>query len=251
MFFCKHKNKVNDMKIPENHWLISRPIAHRGLWGGDVLENSVTAYKNAVANGYPVEIDLHLSTDGVLFSFHDDNTLRMTGKDLDIHTLSSTEITALRLKNTDQKIPTFDEVLSIVDGKVPLLIEIKNQPNKKVVDITVERLKKYDGEFAIQSFNPLYVNRIKKIAPEFIRGILATEKSETKKILNNIAITRMPLNWLIKPDFISYSHTGLPLKKSKIKNRPVITWTITDQKTADKIKPYAQNVIFEKFIPKW
>jgi hypothetical protein len=60
----------------------------------------------------------------------------------------------------------------------------------------------------------------------------------------------MPLNWLIKPDFISYSYTGLPLKKRKVKNTPVITWTITNQETADKVKPYAKNIIFEKFIPK-
>ena len=237
------------MKIPENHWLITRPIAHRGLWGNGIIENSLEAYDNAVKNRFPIEIDLHLSTDGVLYSFHDDNTLRMTGVDKDIHTLSSKEINGLRLMGTEKHIPTFEEVLSIVDGKVPLLIEIKNQPNGKAVDLTVDRLKKYKGEFAVQSFNPIYINKVKKLAPEFIRGILATEKSETKKLLNNIVITRMPLNWLVKPDFISYSYTGLPLKKRLAKKVPVIAWTLTDQKSADKIKPYAKNIIFENFIP--
>ncbi|MBE7076040.1 MAG: hypothetical protein E7375_03125 [Clostridiales bacterium] len=239
------------MKIPENHWLLTRPIAHRGLWGGEILENSLTAYKNAAEKGYPIEIDLHLSTDGVLYSFHDDNTLRMTGVDKNIHDLSSKEIDELRLLGSDEHIPTFEEVLSIAENKVPLLIEIKNQPNKQVVDKTVERLKTYKGEFAVQSFNPLYINRVKKLAPEFIRGILATEKSSKQKLLNRIVITKMPLNFLIKPDFISFSHTGLPLKKRKVKNIPVITWTITDQESADRIKPYAKNIIFEKFIPKW
>lgn len=239
------------MKIPENHWLLTRPIAHRGLWGDEILENSITAYKNAAEKGYPIEIDLHLSTDGVLYSFHDDNTLRMTGVDKNIHELSSKEIDQLRLMGSDEHIPTFEEVLSIAENKVPLLIEIKNQPNKLVVDKTVERLKTYKGEFAVQSFNPLYINRVKKLAPEFIRGILATEKSSKQKLLNRIVITKMPLNFLIKPDFISFSHTGLPLKKRKVKNIPVITWTITDQESADRIKPYAKNIIFEKFIPKW
>ena len=238
------------MKIPENHWLLTRPIAHRGLWGGDILENSITAYKNAAEKGYPIEIDLHLSTDGVLYSFHDNNTLRMTGVDKDIHTLSSTEINGLRLKGSDEKIPTFEEVLKIAEGKVPLLIEIKNQPNNNAVDLTIERLKSYKGEFAVQSFNPLYIKRVKKLAPHFIRGILATEKIKKQKLFNRIAIKHMPLNWLIKPDFISYSHTGLPLKKRKVKGRPVITWTITNQETADKVKPYAKNIIFEGFIPK-
>lgn len=238
------------MKLPENHWLLTRPVAHRGLWGDEILENSVSAYKNAVEKGYPIEIDLHLSTDGVLYSFHDDNTLRMTGVDKNIHDLSSKEINELRLNGTNEHIPTFEEVLSIAEGKVPLLIEIKNQPNALVVDKTVERLKTYKGEFAVQSFNPLYINRVRKLAPEFIRGILATEKSSNQKWFKRFMITKMPLNWLIKPDFISYSHTGLPLKKRKVKGRPVITWTITSQEAADKVKPFAKNIIFEKFIPK-
>ena len=239
------------MKIPENHWLLTRPVAHRGLWGDEILENSIAAYKNAAEKGYPIEIDLHLSTDGVLYSFHDDNVLRMTGVDKNIHEMSSKEIDELRLLGSDEHIPTFEEVLSIAENKVPLLIEIKNQPNKLVVDKTVERLKTYTGEFAVQSFNPLYINRVRKLAPEFIRGILAMEKCRSQKWLKRFMITKMPLNFLIKPDFISYSHTGLPLKKRKVKNRPVITWTITSQEDADKVRPYAKNIIFEKFIPKW
>lgn len=237
------------MKIPFNHWLLTTPVAHRGLWGGEILENSIPAYQNAVDNGYPIEIDLHLSTDGVIFSYHDSNLKRMTGLDKCIHDLSSQEIKSLRLLDTDNQIPTFDEVLDVVDGKVPLLIEIKFQPNKRVVDKTIERLKSYKGEFAIQSFNPFFVNRVRKLAPEIIRGVLACERKVSKKRFNNFVIKRMPFNWLVKPDFISHSHTGLPLKKHKVKNLPVITWTVTDQATADKVKPYAKNIIFEKFIP--
>lgn len=237
------------MKIKPNSWLLTKPIAHRGLWGDGIIENSIPAYQNAVDNGYPIEIDLHLSTDGVLFSFHDNNLKRMTGVDKSIHDLSSAEIKALRLSGSEQQIPTFDEVLDTVDGKVPLLIEIKNQHNKSVVDKAVERLKSYKGEFAIQSFNPFFINRVKKLAPDFIRGVLASELKHTKSFINNFVINHMPINWICKPDFISYSHTGLPLKKRVVKNRPVLAWTITDSESAKKALQFADNIIFEKFIP--
>ena len=237
------------MRIDKNHWLKNRPVAHRGLWGGDIAENSITAYKNAAEKGYPIEIDLYLSTDGVLYSFHDDTLKRMTGEDGKIFDKSSEELNKLRLVGTDEKIPTFEEVLSIAEGKVPLLIEIKDQPNKEVVDKTVERLKTYKGEFAVQSFNPLYINRVKKLAPEFIRGILATE-NKWNTPFKNFILKNMPLNFMIKPDFISYSYTGLPLKKSKTHGKSVICWTVTDKNTADRVKPFTDNIIFEGFIPK-
>lgn len=237
------------MKINADHWLLTKPVAHRGLWGGDIIENSLSAYQNAVDNGYPIEIDLHLSTDGVLFSFHDNTTTRMTGVNKNIHNLSSAEIKGLRLLDTDEQIPTFDEVLDLVDGKVPLLIEIKNQPNKKVVDKTIERLKSYKGEFAIQSFNPLYVARVKKLAPEFIRGVLASKKKSAKGWFNNFVINNMPFNFIAKPDFISHNFNGLPLNKRKVKDLPVIAWTITNKEEETLALKHAKNIIFELYDP--
>lgn len=240
------------MRINEKSFLKTKPIAHRGLWGNGIAENSLAAYENAARNGYPIEIDLYLSTDGTLVSFHDVTLKRMTGAEGFIYEKTAKELKALRLVGTEETIPTFDEVLAIAKGRSPLLIEIKDQPNKTVVDKTVERLKSYDGEFAIQSFNPLYINRVKKLAPEFIRGILATNnKADLKgsKPLKRFIIKNMALNFLIKPDFISYDSTGFPLKKSKTKNKAVLCWTITSQKEYEKVKPFTDNIIFENFIP--
>ncbi len=238
------------MRIKENSWLITKPVAHRGLWGENIVENSITAYKNAVKHGYPIEIDLFLTTDDVLVSFHDDSLKRMTGENGFIFNKSLAELKKLRLNRTEEQIPTFDQVLEICENKVPLLIEIKNQPNKLVVDKVVERLKSYKGEFAIQSFNPLYIKRVKKLAPEFIRGILADTFNLDKSRLVRFIVRKMPLNCMCKPDFISMNYKSLPLKIRKVKNRPLIAWTVTSQDTADKIKPYCQNIIFENFIPK-
>ncbi len=237
------------MRIDKNSWLINKPIAHRGLWGGNIVENSLTAYKNAVKQGYPIEIDVFLTTDGHLVSFHDDSLKRMTGENGYIFNKSLAELKKLRLNGTDEPIPTFDEVLDICENKIPILIEIKNQPQKEVVDKVVERLKRYNGEFAIQSFNPLYIKRVKKLAPDFIRGILADTFNLDKSRLVRYIVRKMPLNFMISPDFISINYESLPLKIRKVKNRPLLAWTVTSQEISDKIKPYSNNIIFENFIP--
>ena len=238
------------MRIDETHWLLNLPIAHRGLWGETIPENSILAYQNAVDNGYPIEIDVYLTKDLQIVSFHDVTLKRMTGADGFIYDKTLSELKELKLNGTEYSIPTLDEILDICENKTPLLIEIKNQPDKRIVDVLIERLKRYTGEFCVQSFNPLYINRVKKLAPEFIRGILATNYAPEEKKFTQFIVKNMPLNFLIKPDFISYYHGALPLPKRKTKNKRVITWTVTDQETADRIRPYAKNIIFENFIPR-
>ena len=134
-----------------------------------------------------------------------------------------------------------------VDGKVPLLIEIKNQPDSTVVDDTVNLLKEYKGEFALQSFNPTYIIKVKKLAPQFLRGVLgcSSEGANLSKFKRFI-VKNMPLNFIAKPDFISYKHTDV---KKKF-NRPLICWTIVSSEEMERALKIAKNVIFENFIPK-
>ena len=239
------------MRLKSDSWLLTKPIAHRGLWGENIIENSLSAYKNAVINGFPIEIDLYSSIDGKLFSFHDQDLERMTGEKGFIYQKTAKELESLKLKGSNEGIPTFNEVLSVVNGKVPLLIELKDQPTKNYVDKVIERLKSYKGEFAIQSFNPMYIKRVKKLAPFFLRGILGTKThSKDLPFIKRKIVQNMLLNFVIKPDFISYSFEDLPLKKRKAKNIPIISWTITSQKDYERVKPYAKNIIFENFIPK-
>lgn len=236
-------------RIPKNYWLLNRPVAHRGLWGGEIVENSLTAYRNAVEKGYPIEIDLYVTKDGKLVSFHDSTLKRMTGADGYVYEKTLAELKQLQLLGTDERIPTFDEVLEIAENKVPLLIEIKDQPDKTVVEKTVERLKSYKGEFALQSFNPLYINKVKKLAPSFIRGILATQDAGKKSAITNYIVKKMPLNFLIKPDFISYDYKGIPKYAKKTKKMPVISWTITSKEIETTVRPFIDNIIFEHYIP--
>ncbi len=238
------------MRIDKDFWLLNVPVAHRGLWGGEIIENSLPAYQNAVDNGFAIEIDLYLTSDDVLVSFHDKTLSRMTSADGYVYEKTHKELQSLNLLDSKYKIPTFDEVLSLVAGKVPLLIEIKDQPNKRVVEKVVNRLKKYKGDFAIQSFNPLYIYKVKKLAPHFVRGILGTAThGKNLSPLTRSIVKNLSLNFLIKPDFISYSFEDLPLKNSKVKSLPLICWTVTDRQTLEHIKPYAKNIIFENFNP--
>lgn len=235
--------------LDKSHWLLSRPIAHRGLWNENIIENSITSYKNAAQKGYPIEIDIYSSTDGVLYSFHDSDLYRMTGVKGNIFDKESKEIDKLFLRETNEKIPTLKEVLSIVNGKIPLLIEIKNQPGKQIVKRLVDALKDYNGEYAVQSFNPLYLRKLKKLAPNVLRGLLTTKVEENlkgEKSLNNFIVKYTPLNFLAKPQFLSVSYQDLPLKNRKL---PIIAWTITDKNTQDKISNHCENIIFESFNP--
>ena len=183
------------MRINKDFFLLSSPIAHRGLWNDTIVENSLLAYQNAVAHGYPIEIDLYSSKDGEIVCFHDDTLSRMTGKDGYVYEKTLSELKELSLQNSTQKIPTLKEVLSLVNGKVPLLIELKDQPDKSYIARAVQILKNYKGEFAIQSFNPMYLLKIKKLAPEFIIGILGTNTPPKEK---NFIIRKIVKNLSVK-----------------------------------------------------
>ena len=183
-------------RLQDGHWLLTKPIAHRGLWGDGVIENSLSAYENAAKKGYPIEIDIYSTIDGELVCFHDQTLKRMTGEDGFIYQKSLAELKDLRLIGGDEQIPTLKEVLSVAKGRSPLLIEIKDQPDKDIVKRTVAALKGYTGEFALQSFNPLYIRQVKKLAPEFIRGILGTKTHSQglsnfkRRILRNLHVQR-------------------------------------------------------------
>lgn len=238
------------MRINKDHWLYTRPVAHRGLWGGAVAENSVTAYENAAAKGYPIEIDLYQSSDKVLYSFHDGDLKRMTGKEGHICDKNSAEIDEYVLTGTDsEKIPKFGEVLEIAKGKSPLLIELKDSHTPGFIENVVDTLKNYTGEFAIQSFDPRHLLKVKELTPSYLRGVLATEQVKGRVLKERIVLKHMALNFLIKPDFISYSYTGLPLPLRKHKNIPVLAWTVTSEETEKSLIGKADNIIFEHFTP--
>lgn len=245
-----------------NSWLVKKMIAHRGLHNEKYPENSLSAFENAIKNGYAIETDVHLSKDNKIVVFHDDNLLRMTGLDKDISDLSLKKIKELKLNGTDETIPTFDEFLNCIAGRTEILIETKNVGKSGPLEERLYKaLKKYSGEYAVQSFNPFSMGWFYKNAPEVARGQLSgwfsaeTLKSPDGKMLlsstKRIILRSMVLNKISKPNFISYDYKFIPNKHlKKYRKLPLLTYTVTSQNIFNKMKRYVDNIIFQDFIPK-
>jgi glycerophosphoryl diester phosphodiesterase len=238
--------------------LLKVDYAHRGLHGGDIPENSLAAYKNAIDNGYGIEIDVQLSSDGEIFVFHDPDAKRMCGVNKKIFEMTAEEIKSLRLNNTNEHIPTLAEVLSLVDGSVPLLIEIKYYAETmKLCASLAEMLDPYYGSFAVQSFDPRVLRYFKKNRPRFARGQLVTNSVKSKSCHNifiDSALTLLLFHLLSRPDFVSYDNNmkynfSVFLCKHLFKI-PLFAWTIKSETDYNKCRSKKSLTIFEGFEPK-
>ena len=232
-------------RLSKNSWILTRPAAHRGLHNETIPENSLSAFSAAVEKGYPIETDVHMSIDDRLVCFHDDNVFRMTGLNRDIRDLSYSEIKSLNLNATSETIPDFEEFLQLVGGKVPLLIEIKQQKRKGIVDLVLKALKSYNGEYAIQSFDPTVIIELKKKAPEILRGQLASGKPENMNAFKKYIVKNTPLNFLSRPDFVNYDLASLPTRKSRYSGLPLICWTVRTTEERKKAEEIGVNYVFE------
>lgn len=206
-------------------------IAHRGIYDNNTIpENSIKAFKKALNLGYSIELDIQLTKDLIPVIYHDDNLKRLTNIDNEIKNLNYNELKNIKLLNTNEHIPTLKEVLNLVNNKVPLLIEIKDN-NKNIpliYEILLNELKNYNN-YLIQSFNPKILHYIKKINPNIQTGLLI--RNNKHKIKNLIIINSLIIRYC-KPDFISISKKLLN-KKSYInlsKKHNTFIWTITEKK---------------------
>ncbi|MGI6728300.1 MAG: glycerophosphodiester phosphodiesterase family protein [Anaerovoracaceae bacterium] len=236
----------------ETSWLTCRPIAHRGLHDEKYPENSIPAFKAAIEFNYPIELDVQISADDVIIVFHDFNTYRMTGINRNIKNINSTELSSFILSETEYSIPTFEQVLQIVNGKVPLLIDIKGvgKPGR-LEKILCSRLKRYKGEFAIQSFNPFSIWAVKRMCPNFITGQVY-KSLNGERLIKKLLFKNCRLNFLSKPNFIAYRLNDNPtklIKTAKSKGLIVCCWTIKTKEDQVKALRYCDNYIFEVIRP--
>lgn len=234
-------------------WLVETPIAHRGLHDKNAPETSMSAFANAIEKGYAIELDVHLLADGTVAVFHDESLARMTGNDGYLKYLNKEDLKALHLSGTKETIPTLSEVLEYVDGRVPILIEIKNEHKVgKLEQTVINLLKSYEGDFAIQSFNPFSLAYFKKHAPNFLRGQLSGSFKGTKLAwVKRFFLKRMHFNKNVsEPHFIAYEATTLPNRfVKKFKNLPLLAWPVDSKKEYLRVVKHCDNIIFEKFEP--
>ena len=226
-------------------FLKSNLIAHRGLHDLKNPENSMGAFRKAISSNYIIELDVHLLRDNTIVVFHDDNLYRMTGKRQNLKDLTYDDIKDLKLLNTSYGIPTLDEVLKLVSGQVPIIIELKYDLKAGLLEKRLAPLlDNYDGDFCVKSFNPLSVRWFKKYRPNYIRGLLISNKRETLK--EKIVSSHISY-FLCKPDFISCSYKLYNNKriKSYMNKIPVIAWTIRSEKTYNMYRDKFYNLITE------
>lgn len=237
-------------------WLFDTPIAHRGLHDDKYPENSMPAYQRAIDEGFNIEIDVHVTKDGHVVVFHDDNLKRVCGVNKKICNCTLEELKTYPLKGTEYRIPTFKEFLALVDGKVGILCEIKgmNPVGFRIVRETIKVLKEvdYKGNIALQSFNfgaVIYARR----HSNYPVGELCTWASPIIKKLRRSIFTLFMgqcwINFVSRPDFVAYDVTAIWPFNVWIKSwglfRPVLMWTINSDKRIAQAKKYANNIIFE------
>ena len=239
-------------------WLKNALIAHRGLHtkDGSIPENSRSSFDNAIQQGYAIELDVNVLKDGTVVALHDYHLERLCGDPRTVDDITINDLEDLRLLGTNEKIMTIDEVLTLVDGKVPLLIELK--PHGSIITLCesmMRSLDHYQGNYAIFSFHPKVVYWFKKYHRHIIRGQIAETFNRDPKMPYIIKwmMKHMIFNPWTKPDFISYYIHDMPnkiLDKLYKKGMTVISYAAQSQEEFDFVKKHYDNAVFEYFIPK-
>lgn len=233
--------------------------AHRGLHDKPTIpENSMAAFEKAVSSGYGIELDVHLMRDGELAVIHDSSLKRTAGVDINIEDLTTNDLENYYLEGTTEQIPTLKQVLSLVDGKVPLIIELKSQSNaKQLCSATAKVLKNYSGQWCMESFDPRCVLWFKKNRPDVTRGQLSQNffksKDSNLSLPLKLLLTLLSFNFLSRPDFVafclSHKNTLSFILATKVWGIDGFAWTIRTKEALDLSKDYGFTPIFEKIIP--
>jgi glycerophosphoryl diester phosphodiesterase len=236
--------------MSELSWLTARPIAHRGFHDLNkaVWENTLSAFDRAIARGYAIECDVHLSSDGVPVVFHDDDLKRLTGTEGFIWQRTAAEMAALSIGGTADHAPTLQEILDRVAGRVPLVIELKGIPGKDegLVEKVCGLLRTYRGEAAIMSFDHWLIRQFPAHAGDIPTGLTAYG-SKDHELEAHFSMLAHGIS------FVSYDVFALPNRfvgfvREKL-NMPVITWTVRDQAAVDRTFAHADQMTFEGFEP--
>ncbi|MFC3612469.1 glycerophosphodiester phosphodiesterase family protein [Lutimaribacter marinistellae] len=252
------------MTSPSLPGIFSRlPIAHRALHdrAQGRPENSRAAIRAAVAAGYGIEIDLQLTADGAAMVFHDYDMGRLTDRAGPIRRLSAAEAAEVPLRDAEgEGIPGFSEVLEIVAGQVPLLVEIKDQDGAMGPDVgpleraAAEGLRGYNGPVAVMSFNPHSVAEMARIAPELPRGLVTCGYDPADWPLSAETCARLrdiPDFDRVGAAFISHHATDLDrprVRELKARGVPILCWTIRSAEDEAEARRVADNVTFEGYL---
>ena len=226
--------------------LVSRPFAHRGLHGRGVPENSRAAFEAAIGAGRGIELDVQASADGRAMVFHDESLDRLAEASGPLAARTASELGRVRLKGSDETVPTLEEVLGLVGGRAGLLIEVKASGRRADgLSGAVERaLRGYKGPVAVMSFNPEVGRWFAAHEPAILRGLVVTEKGRRRRG----GLVRRLAAWRARPDFLAYDIRDLPsafAAAQRTLGRPILTWTCRSDSDWARAGEHADQVIYE------
>lgn len=248
--------------VPLPAVFLGAPFAHRALHDRSAgrPENSRAAVRAAVESGYGIEIDLQLSSDGEAMVFHDEELDRLTGETGPVHARSAAELGRIRLKDAVDGIPTLHEVLALVAGRVPLLIEIKDQTltmsetDGRLETATAAALAGYGGPVALMSFNPHSITHMADLAPDLPRGLTTSAYDPADWAPLDPAICdrlrAIPDYGPTGSSFISHEAADLArprVQELKSHGAAILCWTIRSPAQEQAARRIAQNITFEGY----
>ncbi len=246
-------------RLKDDSLLKETLYAHRGLHSEDnsIPENSLEAFSLAAKEGYGIELDIRLTADDKVVVFHDENLMRVCGVDKDVSGCTYEELCGYRLYDSEEKIPLFADVLSLVGGRVPVIVEIKtSNRNALLCSKAVEILDAYKGPFVMESFNPMIAGWFKKNRPNVIRGQLAAGIAEYGVIpkYQGALLSLLLLNFVSRPHFVAFkhedSHRKLRLSFYRLLGGKLVAWTVQHESDMVYCAKKFDAVVFENFRPR-
>ncbi len=231
-------------------WIKELPVAHRGYHdlNNTVWENTLSAFSRAVEAGFAIECDLHYASDGVPIIFHDEDLERLCNLKGDVRERTSGELGLIAIGGTKDKVPTLKQLLNLVQGKVPLVLELKGREadDEGFAESVLEVLEGYEGKVALMSFDHWLLKDLKELGAPYPVGLTANGNTAEEYATHEKAME-------LGLDFISYHYADLPnsfISRQRDKGIPVITWTVRDEDARKRTFENADQMTFEGFDPR-
>lgn len=233
-------------------------FAHRGLHdnASEAPENSMAAFKKAVEAGFGMELDVQVTKDGVPVVFHDFKLDRVCGAEGKIVDSTYEELQAYTLFDSEERIPKLSDLLEMVAGRVPLIVEIKAETADVSGCVIIDNLlRAYQGPYCIESFNPMVLWWFRRHRKDVVRGQLSSNFRKEGEYWNifYFGMTHLLFNFLTKPDFIAYNHKFSEEPGRRIcrylYRHPAAAWTIRSEKELEALKGEYDVFIFDSFFP--
>jgi glycerophosphoryl diester phosphodiesterase len=242
-------------------WLVAKPIAHRGLHNraNGIVENTIAAARAAIAAGLPIELDLQLTADGDAVVFHDFTLDRLTAEKGAVRERRSADLAGMAVAGSaGERIPTFRAFLDEIDGRVPLIVEIKSRfdGDTALTERACAILADYSGPYVIKSFDPAVVATVRRIAPQVTRGIIGEANYVDPAYDKLSADQKHALAHLLhfdesQPQFVSWKFRDLrhasPFLCRRLGNLPVMAWTVRSPEDREPTLRLADQIVFEGF----